>query len=302
MNPVLALIIANIIWGAASPIFKFALKNISPFTLALIRFFFAGLIFLPFIFGRWQRLSKKDFFEICLAAFFGITVNITFFFLGLPKTESINAPIIASSGPVFLYFLSILFLKEKPKLKVFTGMLVAFFGVLLIIFSPIIFDGKRLNFGEFEGNLFFVLATLGAIASPLINKEVLKRINPYQVSFISFLFGALTFLPFAIHELNHWSFSQLNLAGWVGIIFGVFFSSAAAYFLFYYGISKIRAQEIGVFSYIDPVVAVLIAAPLLGEYPNLSFLIGALLVIIGIFFAEGRVHWHPWQKLKTVKS
>ena len=47
MNPVIALIIANIIWGAAAPIFKLALTNIPPFTLGFIRFFFAGSILLP---------------------------------------------------------------------------------------------------------------------------------------------------------------------------------------------------------------------------------------------------------------
>ena len=135
MNPVLALIIANVIWGMASPIFKFALTNIPPFTLAFIRFFFAGLIFLPMAIKNWQRLSLKQFFEILLVGFFGITMNITFFFLGIVRTESINAPIIASSGPVFIYLLSIFFLREKPKSKVLAGMLVSLLGVLLIIMS-----------------------------------------------------------------------------------------------------------------------------------------------------------------------
>ena len=111
MNPILALIIANIIWGAASPIFKFALQNIPPFTLAFIRFFFAGLIFLPIALNKWQHLTLKQWLEIILVGFFGITINISFFFLGLEKTESINIPVIASSGPVFIYLLSIIFLK-----------------------------------------------------------------------------------------------------------------------------------------------------------------------------------------------
>ena len=137
MNPFLALIIANIIWGMASPIFKFALTNIPPFTLAFIRFFFAGLIFLPLAIKNWQKLTAKQFFEILLVGFFGITINISFFFLGVVKTESINVPIIASSGPVFIYLLSILFLREKPKLKVLTGMLIALAGVSFIILSPL---------------------------------------------------------------------------------------------------------------------------------------------------------------------
>ena len=174
MNPVLALIIANIIWGMASPIFKFALTNIPPFTLAFIRFFFAGLIFLPLALNKWQKLTVKQWFEILLIGFFGITINISFFFLGLQKTESINVPVIASSGPIFIYLLSIMFLREKPKLKVLSGMLIALAGVLFIILSPLIMDGKKFTFGAVEGNLFILLATFGSVLQTIFGRDVLK--------------------------------------------------------------------------------------------------------------------------------
>jgi len=301
MNPVLALIIANIIWGAASPIFKFALQNIPPFTLAFIRFFFAGLIFVPFAINKWQPLTVRQWIEIILVGFFGVTINISFFFLGLAKTESINAPIIASSGPIFIYLLSVQFLKEKPKLKVFSGILIGLLGVLIIILSPIFLGHKKLIFGEIQGNLFFLLATLGTVFQTIVGKDVLRKVNSSQVTLISFLFGSLTFLPFMRNELISWSFTNLDIRGIVGIIFGIFLSSALAYYLYYWGISKIKAQEVGLFTYIDPVIAVLIAIPLLGEYPNLYFFIGSLFVFGGIYLAEGRIHWHPFHKLKMSK-
>jgi len=299
MNPILALIITNIIWGGASPIFKFALENIPPFTLAFIRFFFAGMIFLPLAILKFKKISFRNFLEIFFVGFFGIFINITFFFLGLKKTESINAPIIASSGPVFLYIFSILFLKEKPKLKVFLGMMISFLGVLTIILSPLFFDGKEMIFGEVEGNFFILLATLGTVFSTVIGKDLLKKVNPYFVSFLSFLLTSFLFLIFVPGELRSWSFSQLNFNGILGIVYGIFFSSALAYFLYYYGISKIDGQEIGLFTYIDPVVAVLIAYPLLGELPNFWYIFGSILVFGGIYFAEKRVHWHPIHRLKV---
>jgi len=302
MNPVLALIITNLIWGAASPIFKFSLQNIPPFTLAFIRFFFAGLIFVPLALKHWQKINLGQLVRIFWIGFFGITINISFFFLGLQKTESINVPIIASSGPVFIYLFSILFLKEKPKLKVLTGMMIALVGVLIIIFSPVLFDGKKILLGEIVGNLFILIATLGMVFQTILSKDILKKINPYIVSTISFLFASLTFLPLAINELKIWDFSQLNIQGWTGIIFGVFFSSAIAYFCYYYGISKLPAQEVGIFAYIDPVIAVLIAMPLLGEFPSWFYLIGTLFVFGGIYWAEGRIHWHPWHKLRKMSK
>lgn len=298
MNPVLALIITNIIWGGASPIFKFALENIPPFTLAFIRFFFAGLIFLPLAIKNFQKINLKRWFEIFLVGFFGIFINITFFFLGLKKTESINVPIIASSGPVFLYIFSILFLKEKPRVKVFFGMMIALLGVLIIVLSPVFFENKNFVFGEIEGNFFIVLATMGTIFSTIIGKDLLKKVNPYFVSTFSFLTSSILFLVFVPYELKTWGFNNLKINGWVGVIYGIFFSSALAYFLYYYGISKLQAQEVGIFTYIDPIVAVVIAYFLLGEIPNFWYVLGSVFVFGGIYIAERRIHWHPFSKLK----
>jgi len=304
MNPIVALIIANLIWGMASPLFKFALTNIPPFTLAFIRFFGAAIIFLPFV--KWKtlfELSARNWWEIILgSAFLGIFVNIAFFFLGLQRTTSINAPIIASCGPLILFVFSVFFLKEKPSRRVFGGMLIAFAGAMAIIFAPIMFDGKRLaDLQKFEGNLFFVIATLGSVLSTLVLKNVLKKISSLLVTVLGFLFSAFGFLPLMMGELHTWHWSQLNGAGLTGIIFGVFFSSALAYFLYNYGLSKIAAQEVGVFTYIDPVAAILIAAPLLHEYPNWIFVIGSSFVFIGILIAEKRLHYHPVYRIKKHK-
>ncbi len=304
MNPVLALIIANIIWGAASPIFKLSLENIPPFTLGFIRFFFAGLIFLPFGFMKWQSISWRQLGTILVGAFFATTVNIGFYFLALPKTASINAPVIGSSQPLFLYILAIILLKEKPHKRVLWGILIAFTGVLIIIFSPLLLDGEiSLSSKETAmiGNLYLLIATSGALLNALIFKNILKVVNHIQVTTITFFSAALTFFFLMLPEQTGWTFNQLDQRGWLGIIFGVFFSSAVAYSLFNYGMSKIDAQEVGIFSYIDPIIAVLLAIPLLNEYPTIFFFVGSVLVFGGIIIAEGRIHWHPIHLLKKQK-
>lgn len=302
MNPVLALIIANLIWGAASPIFKFALTNVPPFTLAFMRFFFAGIIFIPLTLGKWKHLTARQWLEVILVGFFGITVNIAFYFIGLKSAESINAPIIASSAPIFIYILSVIFLGEKSKVKKTLGMIIGLLGVLVIVFSPILLDGKKLVMGEVEGNLFIFIATLATVFQTLLGRDTLKKVNASQTSLITFLFSAMTFLPFVPGELKTWSFYSLNWAGFIGIFWGVVFSSAIAYYLFYYGLSKISAGDAGIFTYIDPIAAVIVAIPLLHEYPNSFYFIGSILVFGGIYLAEGRIHWHPIHRLKLYKS
>ena len=103
---VVALIIANVIWGAAAPIFKWSLTDIHPFTLAFIRFSIPVVIF-ALLFPKHIKIKLKDFPLFLLAGLLGIGVNISAFFMGLERTASINSPIISSSGPLFLLLGSI---------------------------------------------------------------------------------------------------------------------------------------------------------------------------------------------------
>src|SRR3989338_6570343 len=298
MNPILALIFANIIWGAASPIFKFAPGYFPPFTLAFIRFFFAGILLLPFI-GKikWSELTPPEWLKLCLGSFFGITVGISFFFLGLQRAASINAPIISSSGPVFLYFLSIFFLKEKARIKVLLGMLIALGGVLFIILSPVLFDGQGFAFGELQGNIFYLMVMFTGLSLPVFFKKITPKMDFFKITGISFFIGSIGFIPFMLRELQNWSFSQLDIRGMIGILFGTILSSALAYLFYNFALSKLDAEETVIFTYIDPVISILIAVPLLGEYPSVYFFAGSVLVFSGIYLAEGRLHWHPFHRL-----
>lgn len=302
MSPVLALILTYIIWGAAPPIFKYALEGIPPFTLAFIRFFFAALIFIPLARKHWQTVEKKEYRDIIIGSFFGITINISFFFLGLEYAPSINVNVIGALGPLFLYFLSIYILNEKPHPQIIKGMVVSLLGILVIILMPLMSQKEvagatgETNSLELLGNLFFVIATLGGVLHSIHNKRVLKKVNVYVVTFISFAFSSVTFLPLMFYEIAAGKLQPFGLNGWVGIIYGVVLCSAAAYYLFSYGMSKMSAQEVGVFSYISPIVAVLVAIPLLGEYPDIYFVIGACLVFIGILISERHPHYRSAPK------
>jgi len=295
---ILGLIVANIIWGAASPIFKWSLTNISPFTLAYLRFLIASLIFLVF-FKKFVPIEKRDFLRVVLIGITGVFLNITFFFFGLKTSSAINAPIIATAGPIFTLTGAVLFLKERPRPRLILGLIVALIGVIIIVIQPILIKGTD---ASFWGNLLFVAATLAAVAHTLLSKEPLKKYGAQTVTFWTFFVGAVSFFPFAFWEwqANPIWFSQLDMRGAVGIIFGAFLSSALAYFLWHRGLEVLEASETQVFVYLDPVVAILLAWFLLGETPTSIYLFGSVLVFLGIWIAERRIAYHPLSKLKKV--
>ncbi len=292
---ILALIIANIIWGAASPIFKWSLENITPFTLAYWRFAVASLLLFPFCM-KYLNFEKKDLPKLILLSLSGIFFNITFFFFGLKYAPSINAPVIASSAPIFIYLFSIFILHEKAKFKVLLGTLISFLGVFVIVIQPLL---NRVDHLSYLGNILFLLATVGAVGHVIISKSLLNKYKPITIIFWSFVIGSISFLPFYLYEIFKYDpLQHLNIQGFSGLVFGILLSSLAAYYLYAWGMEKIKAQEVGLFTYIDPIIAGVIAIPLLGEEITLIFLLGAILIFTGIFVAEGRLHYHPLHILK----
>ena len=296
--PVLALIIANIIWGATSPIIKFSLQNIPPFSLAFIRFLLAALLLYPFVHksANYSQLKNRWLWIFALS---GITFNIIFFFLGLQRTQSIIAPIIGSSGPIMVLVGSMIFLKEHATKRQITGMIISLAGVLWIVVLPFLFHRYA---GETLGNIFMILATVGAVVSTLAGRKFLTPENAWAMTFWSCVIGTLTFLPLAFWEFNVnplW-LANLDYRGWTGIIYGAIFSSAIAYGASDWALSKLTAFRTSIFSYMDPVVAVLVAYPLLGETITVPFLIGSVLVFAGIYIAENRIHYHPFKNLFSI--
>jgi drug/metabolite transporter (DMT)-like permease len=287
---IIALIVANIIWGAASPIFKLALENIPPFTLAFFRFAGAALILIPFTRGQ-LLLQASEIPAVLLMTIFGITINIAFFFFGLNLSPSINAPVIASAGPIFLYLFSIFILHEHPKKRVLAGTIVSLMGVLTIIGGPILSQGFD---GQLLGNFFLLVATMGSVGHAIAAKQLSGKTSTITVVFWTFLLGSLSFLPlFLIENAQLSPLRFLDWRGIFGLTFGIFLSSALAYTLYDWGLSHISTQDVGVFTYIDPLAAIIIAVPLLHEVITPIFLIGSLFVFAGIFVAEGRLPWHP---------
>ena len=292
---IIALIITNSIWGAGSPIFKWSIENgISPLMLAFCRFLIPTIVLL-FFFKKMQRPRIRDTFYFVLLGVLGCTFNIGLYFLGLQYAPSINQPIIGSSGPIFIIFGSALFLGDRATKKILLGNLIGLTGILFIVLQPFLQIHQHYSI---VGNVLFILATISAALGTLISKKLSKRYNTLTLTFWTFFIAALTLLPIPFDQISYHGFAfSVNFPVLFGIFFGGIGSSLLGYLLFYWGMHYINASETTIFTYVDPVIAVLIAAPLLHEYPNLIFLLGSFLVFFGIYIAEGRLHWHPLHKL-----
>lgn len=293
-----ALIVANIIWGAAAAVFKLSLENIPPFTLAFWRFFLGAFLILAILRKKvaLPLESRQDGVRLFLYGFLGITLNIIFFFEGLRLTYSINSPVISSAQPILTMFFALFFLHEAFKLKKFLGMILGTLGIIVIVIEPLLLTGMD---GSMLGNLYLVIATMAAVGQTIVGKKIVSKYNTWAFTFWAFLIGAASFLPLAVYEYVKMPqlYTLLDWRGFLGIAYGAIFSSAMGYGLYAWGLSKITATDTAMFAYVDPIVGTILGAALLHEPITTPFVLGAILIFGGIFVAEGRIQHYPIRKI-----
>lgn len=291
---IIALMLANIIWGAAFPIYKWALEVLPLFSFVFLRFFLGALILLPFIY-KDLKIKRENINLLLLLGLVSVTFQIPLLFWGLKLSPSINAPIIIASGPIFLLIAAVIFLNEKLRAKLMAGMLISLIGIIVIILRPLLESGGL--GGGILGNLLIFLATICSVIQAVILKKLMKDNNPLVITFWMFIIGSLPLLPaFLVEQANYNMWGNLNIQGIIGLLYGIVLAAVIAHAFLAFGIKYLKASDVGIFSYVDPVATIVVAVPLLNEAITPAYMIGAVLVFIGIFIAEGRIPYHPIQK------
>jgi drug/metabolite transporter (DMT)-like permease len=79
---------------------------------------------------------------------------------------------------------------------------------------------------------------------------------------------------------------QLTLPGWLGIGFLGIFCSGLAYIFWFDALKALPASQVGVFLYLEPLVAVVVAAIILGEALSLSTLLGGVIILAGVWLVN----------------
>lgn len=255
-------------------------------SLALLRFALASFLLAPFFIAESKkvRIDKKDLPKLIAIGILIITLNITFFFEGIKRTTAINASVLTLIIPMLSVLFGWWFLKEKVFLVNLLGIVMGLLGALVIAGVPQLFTGG-ISSQIMTGNILIILASLSWVIGAIISKKILKNYSFLVITAIAFLVGTVTFfVPAGIeYSQNPNWISEVTTLGVLGLTFMVLLSSISAYFLFEWGLSKTSVTMADLFQYIEPFVATALAVIVLGERMSTSFIIGAVLIVIGAF-------------------
>lgn len=296
MNPArtkayIFLFIATAIWGIAGPIAKFTLGGIEPLLFLVYRFGISSLIaiiFLPKLTFRFPK-DRKTLIYLFVSTTFQTTIGLSLLFFGLKNTTVLDMTLITLIAPLLAAESGVRFLHEKITTREKIGMGIALLGTLFTVIEPLtsgVGDGVRTS-----GNALILLYLLSTIVPAILTKKLLRAgVKAVTLTSLEFLTGFITLLPFALLTYGYsetiTTVSSLDLKYHLGVLFMALFSGSLAYTLFNKAQKTIEVGEAAVFSYLYPLFATPLAVLWLGEKVSYQYVVGAIVIAIGVIIAE----------------
>jgi len=182
---------------------------------------------------------------------------------------------------VLIAILAGIFLKEGFPRWLFAGCAVAFSGCVLIGLAGS-HSGSRAGLGI----ALLIVAAFAYAAAVVIQKPVLARVSPLQVTWLGCAAGTVVYLPFAPTLVGELDDAGASGIGWM-VYLGVA-PTALGFATWTYALSRTSAGRLASLAYLIPVVAILLGWALLGETPPWLAAVGGGLCLAGVFLARRR--------------
>jgi drug/metabolite transporter (DMT)-like permease len=278
---------AVIVWGASFIATKIVLLDISPITIVWLRFLMGVLILgiTVVIRGQFALPEKGEWAYFALLGFLGITFHQWLQSNGLQTSEAGTTAWIVATTPVFMALLGWFLLKERLGWTKTSGILLAFIGVLVVV--------SKGNFGSISIGRFGapgdVLILISAVNWAVFSALSRRGLKLHPASLMMFYVMSLGWLFTSILFIANKGFDEIgNLTrnGWIGIAFLGIFCSGLAYIAWYDALKRLTTAQTGVFLYIEPLVAVVVAFLVLSEAIRPASLIGGAIIIFGVWLVN----------------
>lgn len=181
-------------------------------------------------------------------------------------------------APVIVVAVSPFILKER--LTAVKGLSVAVAVIGAVLISGIVTGATK----SFKG-ILFGLAAVALYSTVIVINKFVRELSPVETTFVQLSVAAVTMIPYVLltEDVTGFSFDTKSVI--LTLIIGLF-HTGFAYVIYFSSVQKIPAQTTAVFSYIDPVTAIIISAAFLGERLDAVQIVGTVLILAATLFNE----------------
>ena len=228
-----------------------------------------------------DRATVRRYLPLLIASGIAIGFNWVLLFEAYRYTTVATATLCYYFAPIFILLASPLLLGERLTTKKVLCILVALVGMALV--SGVVETGIP-SLAESRGILFGFGAAVLYAAAVLMNQKC-KDIGPYDRTLLQLAVAGVVLVPYNLLTIHPAELSATPLGLFLLLVVGVI-HTGLGYTLYFGSMSQLPAQTVALFSYLDPVVAILLSALLLHERMGAAGAVGAVLVLGATLLSE----------------
>jgi DME family drug/metabolite transporter len=290
----LAVLLAAACWGTSGLFVKWIANDTEVTALALafwrdVTTFLLLLAGLAILRPSWLRVRRADLrWLVALGASLG-TFHV-FWNLAVFLNGAAVATVQQAAMPAIVAVVAWLIWQERLTWSKILAILLTFVGTVLVSGLDVL--------GQAELSLGGLLIGLGTPVTyagwNLFGKKVRERYNPATALTYAFGFGALVLLPLQFFTPQPWSASSSSLLWFAGLII---VATIVPFSVYIFALGRLPASVASILAMSEIAFVAVYAYVLLGERLTASQILGAVLVVGGVFLLS----WYRWRDRTTIE-
>ena len=263
---------------------------ISPLAIFCLRSIGAGALFwLISLFAPKEKVEKKDYVRIFAASMLGFFVCQVTFLVGIPHITPMDCSVMSAISPIYTMIIAAIVLKEPITWQKAGGVVISFAGIIYLILSRTSAEGAAET--SLFGMLMIILNSLSfslylGIFKPLIGKYSVITFMKWI-----FLFAFVVSAPFSAAEIVTLQWSAIPPVQLAELAYLILCATFITYFLIPVGQKRIRPTLVSMYSYVQPIIAIVISIGSGMEMLTWQKVLAAIMVFGGVIvvsYSKGR--------------
>ena len=232
---------------------------LSPVALFCLRSLGAGLLF--WLIGSFlpkEKVDRKDYLKIFMAAVLGFFLTQMTFLIAIPSITPMDCSIVTSLSPIYTMFIAYFALREPITLRKAGGVALSFCGIVYLILNSATGADTAVQTSVWGLLLMIANSLCFSLYLGLFKPTICKYSVITFMKWI-FLFSTLMALPLAVGEIVMFDYSVPDNVYWTELAFLIICSTFITYFLIPFGQKRIRPTLVSMYSYVQPIVAIAVS-------------------------------------------
>ncbi len=276
-----------LIWGTNFSLVKVALVDFPEVPFNTARLTVASLVFLGAI--RWTRdaahprapLTRTDWIQLLFLGLVGTFLYQLCFVAGVRRTSVGNGSLIVGISPIVIALMSAVAGHERIRPLRWAGVLMAMLGLYFVVGHGVEFSGETLR-----GDLLMLGGVLSWATYSVASQPILKRHSPLIVIGLTFSIGAALYVVTMLPILVGVNWRTVSGFSWFLMVASALLALNLSYWIWYTGLKRLGGSRTSVYSYLTPIVAIIVAALWLGEPISTNQVAGATAIFAGLLITR----------------